>query len=189
MIATALPGYVFKPILGFPTMQKIRMPLRLKDRRIATGSSVRPVVAQSRCGSNFKANGKNHTLTRCCSMKFKHSRGYDLSKTKGSGQYCKVRSHMLPLAMVRHKHTPQNSLYVGDLRPLQRGCYTSSSGVLDWINTECIWPFTLIFIIKYQVCDTYTRIFFDKVLCHCWVVSYDCCCNYQRLDRCGIKSN
>src|ERR687885_1533468 len=36
------------------------------------------------------------------------------SQTKWSGQYRKPRSGMLQLAMVRHKHTPQNSLYVGD---------------------------------------------------------------------------
>jgi len=47
-------------------------------------------------------------------MKFKHSRGYDLSKINWSGQYGKLRSGMLQLAMVRHKHTPQNSMYVGD---------------------------------------------------------------------------
>jgi hypothetical protein len=33
---------VFKPILGFPTTQKTRRRLRLKDRRIPTGSFVRP---------------------------------------------------------------------------------------------------------------------------------------------------
>ncbi|CAA9212750.1 hypothetical protein AVDCRST_MAG92-172, partial [uncultured Coleofasciculus sp.] len=75
-IATALPGRAFKPILGFPTTQKTRMRRRLKDKRIATGSSVRPVVAQSRCGSSLRANGKNPTLTRCCSTKFKHSTRY-----------------------------------------------------------------------------------------------------------------
>jgi D-glycero-D-manno-heptose 1,7-bisphosphate phosphatase len=36
------------------------------------------------------------------------------SQTKWSGQYRKPRSGMLQLAMVRHKHTPHNSLYVGD---------------------------------------------------------------------------
>ncbi|MEQ8465386.1 HAD-IIIA family hydrolase [Coleofasciculus sp. E1-EBD-02] len=36
------------------------------------------------------------------------------SQTKWSGQYRKPRSGMLQLAMVRHKHTPSNSLYVGD---------------------------------------------------------------------------
>ncbi|WP_242720018.1 hypothetical protein [Microcoleus vaginatus] len=35
------------------------------------------VVAQSRCGSSLRANGKRRTLTRCCSTKLKHSRGYD----------------------------------------------------------------------------------------------------------------
>ena len=39
---------------------------------------------------------------------------YNHSKTKWSRQYRKPRSGMLQLAMVRHKHTPQNSLYVGD---------------------------------------------------------------------------
>jgi hypothetical protein len=36
-IARALPEYLFKPILGFPTMQKTRRRLRLKDKKIATG--------------------------------------------------------------------------------------------------------------------------------------------------------
>jgi len=39
---------------------------------------------------------------------------YNHSQTKWSGQYRKPRSGMLQLAMVRHKHTPQNSLYMGD---------------------------------------------------------------------------
>jgi hypothetical protein len=60
------------------------------------------------------SGGANHTLTRCCSMKFKHSREYDHSKTKRSGQYRKARSGMLQLARIRHKHTPHNSLYIGD---------------------------------------------------------------------------
>ncbi|MBW4562771.1 MAG: HAD-IIIA family hydrolase [Mojavia pulchra JT2-VF2] len=36
------------------------------------------------------------------------------SKTKWSGQYRKPGAGMLQLAMIRHKHTPQNSCYVGD---------------------------------------------------------------------------
>ena len=39
---------------------------------------------------------------------------YNYSKTNWSGHYRKPRSGMLQLAMVRHKHSPQNSLYVGD---------------------------------------------------------------------------
>lgn len=36
------------------------------------------------------------------------------SKTKWSGQYRKPSPGMLKLAMVRHHHTPETSLYVGD---------------------------------------------------------------------------
>ena len=36
------------------------------------------------------------------------------SKTKWSGQYRKPGAGMLQLAMVRHKHTPENTCYVGD---------------------------------------------------------------------------
>ena len=36
------------------------------------------------------------------------------SKTKWSGQYRKPRSGMLNLAMVRHKHIPSSTWYVGD---------------------------------------------------------------------------
>jgi len=42
------------------------------------------VAAPSRCGSNFRANGKSPTLMRCCSMKFKHSRRYDRTQIKWS---------------------------------------------------------------------------------------------------------
>lgn len=36
------------------------------------------------------------------------------SKTKWSGQYRKPGAGMLQLAMVRHKHTPEDTCYVGD---------------------------------------------------------------------------
>jgi hypothetical protein len=35
--SNGITSVVFKPILGFPTMQKTRMRLRLKDKKIATG--------------------------------------------------------------------------------------------------------------------------------------------------------
>ena len=58
---------------------------------------------------------------------------YNHSKTKWSGQYRKPRSGMLQLAMVRHKHSPQNSLYVGDRLlmnklPNEQGCPFNGHG-------------------------------------------------------------
>ncbi len=50
--------------------------------------------------------------TKC--FRVTHHNVHNHSKTKWSGQYRKPRSGMLQLAMVRHKHTWQNSLYVGD---------------------------------------------------------------------------
>jgi len=70
-------------------------------------------------------------------MKFKHSRRYDHSKIKCSGQYRKARSGILQLAMVRHKHTPHNSLYVGD-RPedeeAAQRAYVPFQWAWDWIE-------------------------------------------------------
>lgn len=43
-----------------------------------------------------------------------HHNAHNHSKTKWSGQYRKPGAGMLNLAMVRHKHTPQNTWYVGD---------------------------------------------------------------------------
>lgn len=53
------------------------------------------------------------------------------SKTKWSGQYRKPQSGMLQLAMVRHKHTPQNSLYVGD-RPEDEKAAQRAGVTFQW---------------------------------------------------------
>lgn len=46
---------------------------------------------------------------------------YNQIKTKWSRKYRKPRAGMLQLAMVRHKYSPQNSLYVGDRPEEEQG--------------------------------------------------------------------
>jgi len=62
---------------------------------------------------------------------------YNQIKTKWSRQYRKPRAGMLQLAMVRHKHSPQNSLYVGD-RPedeqAAQGAGVPFQWAWDWIE-------------------------------------------------------
>jgi D-glycero-D-manno-heptose 1,7-bisphosphate phosphatase len=65
----------------------------------------------------------------------KHSRGDDQTQTKWSLHYHKPRLGMLHLAMVRHKHSPQDSLYVGD-RPRWIICSTTKCTLSIGIELE-----------------------------------------------------
>lgn len=53
------------------------------------------------------------------------------SKTKWSGEYRKPRAGMLQLALVRHKQTPQESLYIGD-RPEDQTAAQQAHIPFEW---------------------------------------------------------
>lgn len=56
---------------------------------------------------------------------------YNHSKTKWSGYYRKPKAGMLHLAMLRHKHTPENTIYVGD-RPEDEAAGRSAGVKFQW---------------------------------------------------------
>ncbi|MBD0261447.1 MAG: HAD-IIIA family hydrolase [Tolypothrix sp. Co-bin9] len=53
------------------------------------------------------------------------------SKTKWSGYYRKPKPGMLQLAMLRHEHTPENTIYVGD-RPEDEAAGRSAGVRFQW---------------------------------------------------------
>jgi D-glycero-D-manno-heptose 1,7-bisphosphate phosphatase len=60
-----------------------------------------------------------------------HHNVHNHSKTKWSGNYRKPGAGMLNLAMVRHKHSPQNTLYVGD-RPEDEAAARRAGVQFQW---------------------------------------------------------
>ena len=58
-----------------------------------------------------------------------HHNVHNHSKTKWSGTYRKPGAGMLNLAMVRHKYSPQNTLYVGD-RPEDEAAFLGTALIL-----------------------------------------------------------
>jgi D-glycero-D-manno-heptose 1,7-bisphosphate phosphatase len=60
-----------------------------------------------------------------------HHNVHNHSKTKWSGTYRKPGAGMLNLAMVRHKYSPQNTLYVGD-RPEDEAAARRAGVQFQW---------------------------------------------------------
>jgi D-glycero-D-manno-heptose 1,7-bisphosphate phosphatase len=60
-----------------------------------------------------------------------HHNVHNHSKTKWSGHYRKPSAGMLNLAMVRHKHSPQTTLYVGD-RPEDEAAARRAGVQFQW---------------------------------------------------------
>jgi len=66
-----------------------------------------------------------------------HHNVHNHSKTKWSGQYRKPRAGMLKLAMVRHKHSPQGTWYVGDRPEDEKAAHRADvqfQWAQDWIE-------------------------------------------------------